>query len=196
MGEYVYPFIIGFSGKIGSGKDYIAKEILGKYLKSIGKTYIHMAFSDAIKVHLMATTETTYEELYVKKTEKSRNLLQYIGMETRRVDDMIWIKTLDAWIKVYGNRGVDIILISDVRFPIEMKYIKERGGIIFRLISPERTFIKMREEMGNDENTVIKTHISETALDDYNLNEFDEILYNDNLTNDEILDKIKKPLNL
>jgi hypothetical protein len=181
--------IIGFSGKIGSGKDYIAKEIVGTHLKNMGIQYIHMAFSDAIKVNLMATTDISYESLYVKKTTESRNMLQKCGMKLRATDDSIWIKYLDSWLKVYVSRGFKVILISDVRFPIEVDYINERGGQIFRIIAPERTLKKMSEETDNNIGEIekIKTHISETELDNY---DFDLIINNDKETHDEIWNKI------
>lgn len=182
--------IIGFSGKIGSGKDYIAREIVGTHLKNEGIQYIHMAFSDAIKVNIMATTDTSYESLYVKKTVESRNMLQKCGMESRATDDHIWIKYLDSWLKVYVSRGFKVILISDVRFPIEVDYIVKNGGKIFRIIAPERTLKKMSEETDNniEEIEKIKRHISETELDNYN---FDLIINNDKETQEEILNKIK-----
>lgn len=175
------PLIIGFSGKMGSGKDYIAKEVVGKYLRTQGIQYIHMAFGDVIKVKLMATMETSYESLYVKKTVESRRLLQTVSMESRKTDDKIWIKYLDAWIKVYGTRGIDVILISDVRFPIEYEYIKEKGGLVFRIIAPMRTLKKMNEETNNNDEEIkkIKEHISEIALDDYEYSLYNGIIYND-----------------
>lgn len=172
--------IIGLSGKIGSGKDYITQEIIGNYLKERGIEYIHMAFSDAIKVHLMINESISYEKLFIKKTIETRKKLQNLGMEMRNIDNKIWIKHLDSWIKIYGNRGIKVILISDVRFDIEYKYIKEKGGIVFRIIAPNRTLKKIKEETNNNNKELndIKTHISETELDDNNY--YDEIILNDN----------------
>ena len=172
--------IIGLSGKIGSGKDYITQEIIGNYLKERRIEYIHMAFSDAIKVHLMINESISYEKLFIKKTIETRKKLQNLGMEMRNIDNKIWIKHLDSWIKIYGNRGIKVILISDVRFDIEYKYIKEKGGIVFRIIAPNRTLKKIKEETNNNNKELndIKTHISETELDDNNY--YDEIILNDN----------------
>ena len=177
--NYKFPLIIGFSGKMGSGKDYIAKEVVGNYLRTLEIDFIHMAFGDAIKVHLMATTDVTYESLYIKKTTDTRKLLQEFGTETRKIYDKIRIKHLNNWIEVYGHRGVKVILISDVRFPIEYEYIKEKGGIIFRIIAPERTMKKIKEETNEmvEDIEKISTHISEIALDHYS--DYDGIIYND-----------------
>jgi hypothetical protein len=187
-----YPFIIGLSGKMGSGKDYIAKEVIGDYLRICGIQYLHLAFSDALKVHLLATiddVEVTFESLYIKKTAKTRKLLQNVATQWRQTDDKIWIKHLEAWLKVYRMRGVQVVLISDVRFPIEIDFIKKRGGIIFRIISPKRTIKKMEEESGGDENEYekIRMHMSEIILDNMGLTAFDGILYNDEMKTADIL---------
>jgi hypothetical protein len=127
--------------------------------------------------------------LYIKKTANTRKLLQSVAMDSRKTDDAIWIKHLDAWLKVYGMRGVQVVLISDVRFPIEIDFIKKKGGIIFRIIAPNRTLKKMEEETGGDEMEMekIRTHVSETVLDHYPLTVFDNILYNDKMSNCEII---------
>ena len=179
-------FIIGFSGKIGSGKDYIVKEIVGNYLRSQCVQYVHLAFGDAIKVLLMGSDSVnhgvTFENLYVKKTEKTRILLQTVATNARKLDENVWIKYLDAWVSVHGLRGAKVVLISDVRFPNEIEYIKQKGGIIFRIYAPDRTLKKMNEEMDGIE---VGAHISETVLD--KLNYYDGMIYNDKMTNAEIL---------
>jgi hypothetical protein len=186
------PFIIGFSGKIGSGKDYIVKEVVGNYLRTQGIQYIHLAFGDALKVtlltanfsHAIDNDGVTFETLYIKKTEKTRILLQTEATNRRKIDENAWIKQLDAWISVHAMRGVRVVLISDVRFPNEIEYIKQKGGIIFRILAPERTMKKMKEEMDSNE---AREHISETALDSNELNYYDGVIYNDKMTNTEIL---------
>jgi len=190
------PLIIGFSGKMGSGKDYIAKEVVGNYLRSNGIQYIHIAFSDALKVQLMATDGVSFEALYVKKTAVSRKLLQQRAMEMRKDNDNIWINYLDAWITVYGSRNAQVVLISDVRFPIEMEYIKKKGGIIFRIIAPMRTMKKMEEETGNNVEEIekIKGHISETAFDSFDNGVFHMVLYNDNDNAVNIMPQLIEPL--
>jgi hypothetical protein len=186
------PFIIGFSGKIGSGKDYIAKEVVGNYLRTQGIQYMHLAFGDALKVTLLTANipdaidnnGVTFETLYVKKTEKTRVLLQTEATNARKLDENIWIKHLDTWVSVHGMRGVRVVLISDVRFPNEIEYIKQKGGIIFRILAPERTIKKMQEEMNHNE---VGEHMSETALNSSELNDYDGVIYNDKMTNPEIL---------
>lgn len=185
---------------MGSGKDYIAKEVVGNYLRTRGIQYIHIAFSDALKVQLMATDGVPFDALYMKKTAISRKLLQSRAMEMRKDNDKIWINYVDAWITVYGSRGTQVILISDVRFPIEMDYIKMRGGLIFRIIAPMRTMKKMKEETENNAEEIakIKGHISETAFDNMDTDGdtlFDAIIYNDNATKDTIMASLLPLLN-
>jgi hypothetical protein len=77
-----------------------------------------------------------------------RELLQKLGTCVRQgIDNEFWIKSL------YANcADLDNIIIADVRFPEEVKSIKDRGGVVLRLI---------RDGAGAG------NHISETALDDY-----------------------------
>jgi hypothetical protein len=44
--------IIGFSGKIGSGKNYIGEQVLGKYLESKGYRVHSLGFADQIKYEI------------------------------------------------------------------------------------------------------------------------------------------------
>ena len=190
--------IIGLSGKIGSGKDYIAKEIIGNYLKEKRIGYIHMAFSDAIKVHLMVSESIPYEKLFIKKSIETRKKLQNLGMEMRENNDKIWIKYLDSWMKVYENRGIKVVLISDVRFNNENDYIKEKGGMVFRIIAPNRTLKKVKEESenNNEEINKIKNHISEIELNDNDIDKYDEIIYNDNEDHENKYENIFKKINM
>lgn len=204
-----HPLIIGLSGKVGSGKDYIAKEIIGRYLTEHRIPYVHLAFCDALKVQLMTTMPdvATFDNMFINKTKKTRTLLQTVAMDERKRDDMIWIKYIDAWIQVHTSRGINVIIISDVRFDIEMNYIKSKGGIIFRIISPLRTQTKIKEEslrIDEDDSALAQgelkgecliensVHISETNLDECKLSVFDEVIYNDYENNTNIIEIIKK----
>jgi len=183
MSNIKLPFIIGISGKIGSGKDYIAHNIIGKFFKDINLNVIHLAFGDPVKVNLISERPdiANFENMYINKSKETRALLQEYSMEMRKKNDKIWIQQLDAWINIHCSRGVNVIIISDVRFPIEVDFIHKKGGMVFRVISPNRTLEKMKEECNEDLNKVeeFKNHISETALDNYPLTGFDGVLFND-----------------
>lgn len=162
--------IIGISGKAGSGKDTAAKmlEVLYanpdiSYEDFANKRYKNFAdilivhFADALKeaaqvLFRLGEWETNTQE--GKKTtinwigKTVRELLQGIGQGLRdAIDFDIWVKILFANTKGWSN-----YIIADVRYPNEIKAIKERNGILLRID-------RKGAGAGN--------HSSETALDNY-----------------------------
>ena len=162
--------IIGISGKAGSGKDTAAKmlEVLYanpsiSYEDFANRRYKN--FADIQIVHFADTLKETAQVLFRigewetntqegKKTtinwigKTVRELLQGIGQGLRdAIDFDIWIKILFA-----NTEGWSNYIIADVRYPNEIKAIKERNGILLRID---------REGAGAG------NHSSETALDNY-----------------------------
>lgn len=173
--------IIGLSGKMGCGKNYIAEKILYPYYKDQYNILI-IGFGDLCKAELYARDETlTYDELYDKKTFESRKKLQEYATENGRDKysfDM-WIRGLDIQIETFNRRHSSaLIIICDVRFRNECEYIKSKSGTIIRIISNDRTNDRYTREANNDINKIkiIRNHLSETDLDDY---EFYHIIKND-----------------
>lgn len=162
--------IIGISGKAGSGKDTAAKmlEVLYanpniSYEDFANRRYKN--FADIQIVHFADTLKETAQVLFRigewetntqegKKTtinwigKTVRELLQGIGQGLRdAIDFDLWVKILFA-----NTEGWSNYIIADVRYPNEIKAIKERNGILLRID---------REGAGAG------NHSSETALDDY-----------------------------
>lgn len=177
--------IIGISGKAGSGKDTAAKmlEVLYanpdiSYEDFANKRYKNFAdiqivhFADALKetaqvLFRLGEWETNTQE--GKKTtinwidKTVRELLQGIGQGLRdAIDFDLWVKILFANTKDWSN-----YIIADVRYPNEVKAIKERNGILLRID-------RKGAGAGN--------HSSETALDDYK--EWDVHIENNNSIED------------
>ena len=162
--------IIGISGKAGSGKDIAAKmlEVLYanpdiSYEDFANRRYKNFAdiqiehFADSLKetaqvLFRIGEWETNTQE--GKKTtinwigKTVRELLQGIGQGLRdAIDFDLWVKILFANTEDWSN-----YIIADVRYPNEVKAIKERNGILLRID-------RKGAGAGN--------HSSETALDDY-----------------------------
>ena len=162
--------IIGISGKAGSGKDTAAKmlEVLYanpdiSYEDFANKRYKN--FADIQIVHFADSLKETAQVLFRigewetntqegKKTtinwigKTVRELLQGIGQGLRdAIDPNLWVKILFANTEDWSN-----YIIADVRYPNEVKAIKERNGILLRID-------RKGAGAGN--------HSSETALDDY-----------------------------
>jgi hypothetical protein len=96
-----------------------------------------------------------------------RALMQFVGTNLFRncVSDNYWIHVMDMEMDAnshYSNR----FIFDDVRFPQEVQFVKDKGGLIMKLIRP----------MPLD--TPVDNHASETAIDAI---EADFMIRNDDL---------------
>jgi len=188
--------IYGFSGKIASGKNYIAEKIFLPKLPQ--KKTLIISFADHMKIQIMAQYNISYERLFHKKDDETRRLLQLTGTENGRniYGEDYWIKIIYGWMQMHAERGIERFIITDCRFPNEANFIQKNGGKIIRIESPNRTKDTIEREAMNDQEKIkqIYNHASETALDNYD--NFDFILKNDyedeNKINGQIGDMIKK----
>lgn len=162
--------IIGISGKAGAGKDTAAKmlEVLYANPNISYEDFANRKYKNFVDIQIVHFADTLKETAQVlfrigewetntqegKKTtinwigKTVRELLQGIGQGLRdAIDFDIWVKILFANTKGWSN-----YIIADVRYPNEIKAIKERNGILLRID---------REGAGAG------NHSSEIALDDY-----------------------------
>ena len=173
--------LIGLSGKMGVGKDYIAHNILMPYLEKKNIKTLMIAFADQIKVNTSVKHNINLFDMYDTKNENIRRLLQKEGTENGRdkYGDNIWINYVDKWTDIYSKRGIQAFIIMDVRFKNEADYIKSKNGLLIRIEAPLRN----KERIINEKNSLeIQKHISEIDLDDY---KFDNIINNDYISNEE-----------
>lgn len=176
--------IIGITGKLGSGKNYIVNNIVIPVLKRIQNDhrYLEIAFADQIKINVMSKNGINYSDVYECKTQESRQLLQNEGTEIgRTLDKNIWVKYLDNWITINNSRGVCIFIISDCRFMNEFDYIKDNCGIIIKVVSHSRNDLCLLKESKNDMDILnkISTHRSECDLDNLKDDDFNLIINNE-----------------
>ena len=99
-----------------------------------------------------------------------REFLQKIGTEAIRdgLHTNAWVNALFA-----DYTDTSQWIITDTRFPNEAQSIKDRGGIVIRVIRPE--------VCQDDESSMLPKHPSETALDDWI---FDFVIFNDGTLQD------------
>jgi hypothetical protein len=138
--------IIGFVGFIGSGKDTAADYLVNFH--GFRRDSFANTLKDAVsavfgwdRVLLEGRTKEAREwreqrdDWWSNRLGKEitpRHILQYWGTEVCRqgFHDDIWIASLENKIRKTG----DDIVISDVRFPNEIKAIKNAGGKVVRVV--------------------------------------------------------------
>jgi hypothetical protein len=159
--------VIGISGKSGTGKDYISQT----FFRPAG--YHHWNLAWHFKVWTVGKGLATHEEVFYTKPPHIRKELQLEGTERGRMvyGDDLWCNTAKEWFVLLNEHtGIDKFVISDVRFPNEIEFIRNMGGKVARIHAPKRA-------ESNSLTPEARLHISETALDDYD--DFDYIIHND-----------------
>lgn len=155
------PVIIGIGHKRRRGKDVLAEMMSGQAALQGFETCTR-PFAYALKEHIGAGIfGLTEEQLYGDQKTiidpfwelTPRDILQRGGTESMRdvFGQDIWVKVMQRFIE---HCPAQVILIPDVRFPNEAEAVKRWGG----------TLIKVERDIEHAEED---THISETALDDF-----------------------------
>ena len=174
--------LIGITGKLGSGKDFIANNVIIPVVKKSYR-FLQCAFADQIKINVMTKKNINYHSIYEQKTPETRILLQQEGTDNaRNLNENIWIDYLHNWITVHHNRGgVELFIISDVRFKNEYSYIRNNGGIIVKVVAPTRNKKRLLQESKGCDIVYrkISSHLSECDLDDLEDSKYDMIIKND-----------------
>ena len=171
--------IIGLVGKLQSGKSTSANFILD-YLKKDYNIICKYSFADLLKTMILNAGICNAEELWGKKTEFSRLMLQKIGTEIirKQVSENFWVQKMAEKIAETfmdsPNENI-LIVIDDVRFLNEAELISKFGGTLIRIIRPDL-------EQNKNENK----HLSEVEQDEI-LTDY-EIINNVSLV--ELKDKI------
>lgn len=124
--------LIGLMGKIGSGKTTVAQILVNNY------GFVKVSFADALKQMLVNAKIITYDEAFVNKTPYAREMLQKIGTDLIRnqIDKDFWVKQTAILIDKLRKKGIDKIVIDDVRFPNEHQFVINQDGIIVKVVDP------------------------------------------------------------
>ena len=171
--------LIGVSGKISTGKNYIAETVLLKMMEPVPT--VILSFADQIKVNVIVQHNVDRRKCFVEKDEHTRKLMQRAGTEEGRnvYGHDIWLRYMLEWMLVHASRGIKRIIIPDVRFHNEFDFIKDLGGTLIRVNAPARNkaALQREAERGNGTAEQIGSHISETELDSGRT--FDYVIDND-----------------
>lgn len=160
--------LIGLTGKAQAGKDTVGKILVEEH------GFTRIAFADALKRVLLDIDPyipsqnvplSTYLEWlddgahdyaaawdWAKQDPNVRGLLQRLGVAVRAHNENYWVNA--AFDGVFDPH--QRVVVTDVRFPNEVKAVLAREGRVFRVL---------RDGAG------VNNHISETALDHYELPE-------------------------
>lgn len=130
------PVLIGLTGKARSGKDTVAK-LLQKHnaLQTI-------SFAEPIRAALRGMMHLTDEHFHGKLKEQElewlgkspRQLMQLLGTEWGRhlVNENIWLLLAQRQIEAAHKIGLPVV-VTDVRFENEAKFIREQGGVLWHI---------------------------------------------------------------
>jgi hypothetical protein len=198
--------IIGICGLIGAGKDTIAD-----YLVNIHQ-FRRESFANSLK-DAVSSIFNWDRELLEGRTKQSREwreqpdpwwstrlgqtitprqVLQYWGTEVcrRGYHDDIWIASLEN--KIRNSR--DDIVISDCRFPNEIKAIKDAGGRVIRVTrGAEPAWYELAEIVNRGPTQNTRWRLSKNELEKYNVHasetawigtEFDAVIENNSSLDD------------
>lgn len=187
--------IIGISGKIGSGKDTVARKIIQSFPDH---RFENKKFAYNVK-KICSILTGFYMKNFLSREGKKIFLTDWnmsIGQMQQIVATELFRDKLNynSWvISLFSkyNENNSNWVISDVRFLNEAEEIKKRGGILIRLEGDPSNILKNEKRDLN--------HISETDLDNYD--KFDIVYKNipprENLNNlmveiEKIINKINK----
>ena len=192
--------IIGICGLIGAGKDTVAD-----YLVNIHQ-FRRESFANSLK-DAVSSVFNWDRELLEGRTKQSREwreqpdpwwstrlgqtitprqVLQYWGTEVcrRGYHDDIWIASLEN--KIRNSR--DDIVISDCRFPNEIRAIKAAGGRVIRVTrGPEPVWFELARTVNQGPTRNTSWRLSKTELEKHNVHasetawigtEFDAVIDN------------------
>ena len=155
--------IIGISGKMGSGKDTVAKEIQKTFPEY---DFRRVSFGYNVKKIVSILTGLDMRTILSRKIKNVfledwdltvGEMFQVVGTNALRdmLNNDVWILSLFNNVKDGEN-----IIITDVRFINEADYIRNRGGFLLR-INGDPNKLRVSEKRNIN-------HKSETELDNYN----------------------------
>lgn len=157
--------LIGLGHKARQGKDYVsnymAEALSGIRIYSFAKALKEHCKANHVKLLAQFKSATGFTGEVEQKVDPIygyTRVLQWYGTYARETDADVWVKVVAQSIE---KDKPQIAIITDVRFPNEAAFVKEKGGYTCECIRIMEDG-KQYTDPGRDPN-----HISETALDNY-----------------------------
>jgi len=140
--------VIGLTGRKRSGKDTIGRHLIEKY------GFVRVAFADALKEACKTIFGFSDEQVYgdeLKDIEDEywghlpREILQVVGTELfrdelpywcRNITSDVWVRSVERKIQNLQKEGHTRFVITDVRYPNEVDFVKKKNGKVWKIIRP------------------------------------------------------------
>lgn len=211
------PKIYALYGKMGSGKDYLARLLVTNInepikcisfadalkeevenliqRKRMGKNLLELSAEFDLPKHVI---DSIFNEILpsrltgisaYKKTPEIRKLFQFYG-DVRRAEDPLYFirKTFDKVTSLL--RQSYTVIITDVRFPNEYEACHEHDAILIHMNIDRKTrHARLEARDGFIPSIEAEEHVSETALDDIPKYNTDIVITAD-LSDDEMIARI------
>lgn len=139
--------LIGIAGRKGAGKDTFAAPLDAKNegqfviikfadgLKNMLRSLFRDAGVNATDIERMIEGDLKETPTPVLFNKTPREAMQTLGTEWRNmIDEGLWLNITDRRLKALARGGAHGVVITDVRFPHEVAYIRKLGGKTFRVV--------------------------------------------------------------
>ena len=147
---------ICFIGKMRSGKSEAIEYLKTKYDIEV------VDFGDSLK--------EVVKTIYPKQTNygcKNRTLLQKVGQHMRKLDEDIWLHSVDEKI---NNSNKKIIACASCRQQNEYDYLNKMAFLFVKVECKDSIRVKRAEDAGDSFNLKDFVHETELLVDDFECN--------------------------
>jgi hypothetical protein len=164
--------IIGITGRAGAGKDTVAT-ILSEHIDWPSDI---VSFAAPLKRGLAAAFGLTPEHLHGHLKEvpcdqlcgrTPREVMQWFGTDFARqmIGDDIWLRAM--WASIQRSIEWKHVIIPDVRFANEARWVKDKGGVLILVERPDNDLVVPRHasEGGVPEGLVDWVVINDGSID-------------------------------
>lgn len=127
--------LLGLSGVSRAGKDWFCS-FANKYFTEIGLVSRRFALADEVKLQLEEFISINFNCSAFTTDEKLKEIIRPIFIsfaeaKKRYHNDDYWINQLKEPLKDY--KFIDVAIVTDIRFPVELSWIKENGGTVIHI---------------------------------------------------------------
>jgi len=142
------PTLIGLTGYAGTGKDTVRK-----MLEDAG--YRGFALADPIRSMLRdLLLKSGISDQYIDSRELKETIIPELGVSYRHMaqslgtewgrslDNKFWLRIAGAYLYEQHELGCNAFCVSDIRFANEADWVRERGGVIWRIERHDATAVR------------------------------------------------------